>query len=249
MDVNADGRPQKKSTSPWVYVGCGCGLLVVLAMAGLAGLTYWGYQKGKEFEQGFKDPQVREAKTRKVLPYRELPAGYHPAGAFSIPFFMDMAFLTDRELPPGEASLGDKELFGEHGFIFMNMRHVRDNKREMERYLRGEAPAPKNAGWNQPHVSFDAEEVIRRGTVSAGGRQILYAASRGEVSPQGQGSRHGIVTMVMPQCPDNRLRFGLWFGPDPAPDKPITEVDYSGTTADPAAIADFLGHFGLCGGK
>lgn len=247
--MEADGRPQKKSTSPWVYVGCGCGIIVVLALAGLAGLTYWGYQKGKEFEQSFKDPQAREAKTRQVLPYRELPAGYHPAGAFSVPFFMDIAFLSDREPAPGETTMDGKDLFGERGFIYMSMRHVRDNKREMERFLRGEAPAPKNAGWSQSHVSFEAEEVIRRGTVSAGGRQILYAASRGEISSQGQGSEDGIVTMVMPQCADNRLRFGLWFGPDPEPDKPVGEVDYAGTTADPAAIAEFLRHFELCGGK
>ena len=29
--MEADGRPQKKPTSPWVYVGCGCAALVLLA--------------------------------------------------------------------------------------------------------------------------------------------------------------------------------------------------------------------------
>ena len=36
-----DGRPRKSSsTSPWVYVGCGCAAIVILAMAGIAGMSY-----------------------------------------------------------------------------------------------------------------------------------------------------------------------------------------------------------------
>ena len=54
--------------------------------------------------------------------------------------------------------------------------------------------------------------------------------------------------MVMPECPgDHRLRFGMWFGPDPAPEKPVAEADFTGTNADPAALQEFLGHFKLCG--
>ncbi len=54
--------------------------------------------------------------------------------------------------------------------------------------------------------------------------------------------------MVMPMCPhDPRLRFAMWYGPDPAPDKPVAEADYSGSAADPAAIQEFVGHFRLCG--
>jgi len=247
--MEADGRPQKKSTSPWVYVGCGCGIVVVLALAGLAGLTYWGYEKGKEFEQGFKDPKAREAKTREVLPYRELPAGYYPVGAFSIPLLMNIAIFSDEEPQPGDTPAEGKEAFGERGFVFINMRHLRGNKEEMERFLRGEAPAPKQAPWQQSGMSFDPKEVIGRGTVNVGGHQVLYAASRGEVSRHRGGHGEGIVTMVMPGCTDDRLRFGIWFGPDPAPEKTVGEADYTGTNADPAAITDFLGHFGLCGEK
>ncbi|HEX9944021.1 MAG TPA: hypothetical protein VGG03_18575 [Thermoanaerobaculia bacterium] len=246
--MEADGRPRNKPTSPWVYVGCGCGLAVLLALAGLTGLTWWGVQKGKEFERNFKDPQARAAKTREVLPYRELPAGYHPAGSFSIPFLMDVAILSDEEPTADKApKAGEQAEFRERGFVYMNMRRLRDNREKMERFLRGEAPPPDESPWQQSNVNFDPKQVIGRGAVETGGQQVLYAASRGEISRKDHRHEEGIVTMVMPRCPDDRLRFGLWFGPDPSPDKPIHEADYAGTNADPAAIQEFLSHFQLCG--
>lgn len=244
-----DGRPQKKPTSPWVYIGCGCGLAVMLALAGLTGLTYWGYQKGKEFERTFKDPKARAEKTREIVPYRELPAGYYPVGAFSIPLLMDVAIFGDEEPRPGASPNQGNPSFNERGFVFMSMLHVRANKEKMERYLRGEAPAPEDAPWMKSGADFDPKEVIRRGTVSAGGRQVLYSAWRSETSRRGHARKAGIVTMVMPRCADRRMRFGIWFGPDPAPEKPVAEVDFTGTNADPQEIAEFLGHFELCGGK
>ena len=52
MDPN---RPApQKTTSPWTYIGCGCGLLVALILASVVGLTVVGYKKGKEFEEAWK---------------------------------------------------------------------------------------------------------------------------------------------------------------------------------------------------
>lgn len=245
--MEADGRPAKRSGSPWTYVVMGCGVAVVLALVGIAGLTYLGYRSAKQVETNFKDPKAREASVRKVVPYRQLPAGYYPAGAISIPLFMDFAIFTDREPAPGQTP--EQGNFDQRSFIYMNMRHLRDNREKMERYLRGEAPAPEDSAWKQSNVNFDEKELIRRGAVNVGDREILFAAHRGEISRKGERTE-GIVTMVMPECPnDNRMRFGVWITPDPQSGKPLAEADYSGTGADPAGISEFLGHFDLCGGK
>ncbi|HEX4964485.1 MAG TPA: hypothetical protein VF173_26955 [Thermoanaerobaculia bacterium] len=245
--MEADGRPQKKQTSPWVYVGCGCAALVLLGMLGFAGLGFWGYRTGKEFSEAMTDPVKREAKVKSVLPYEKLPPGYYPAFAFSAPMgIMEMALLSDRDPGPGKAA--PDQNFDERGFMYMSMRQVRDNKEKMERFVRGEAPRPEDSGWSQSNVRFDPKEVIKRGSVNAGGTEILYSVGRGDIHRHGGRQTHGLVTMVMPRCPnDSRLRFGMWYGPDPDPDKPVAETDWTGTNADPAAIADFLGHFRLCG--
>ncbi len=293
--MEPDGRPVKKSTSPWVYVGCGCGAAVLLAMLGLAGLTWWGVNTAKEFSETATDPKKREAKVRSVLPYDTLPEGYYPAFAMSMPLgFMEMAMFTDRD-PDSEVSAaetsdattdtpeetttdtpvetpettdvavtsdatedadgkGDGKAdepnmdFDNRGFMFMSIRGMRGNKEKMERYVRGEAPRPEDSGWSQSNVNFDAKENVGRGTLTVNGTPVLYSANRGEIDRKGGEDKDGLVTMVMPQCPgDSRLRFGMWFGPDPAPGTAAAEADFTGSNADPAAIQAFLGHFKLCG--
>jgi hypothetical protein len=278
--METDGRPQKKPTSPWVYVGCGCGAAVLLAMLGLAGLTWWGVRTGTEMAESMTDPTKREAKVRAVRPYDSLPEGYYPAFAMSMPMgFMEMAMFTDHDPDTGESaheagSTSDTTVsdtsdtsdtpdpsdasdtsdhkgpdleFKNRGFMYMNMRQMRDNRAKMERYLRGEAPRPEDSGWSQSNVNFDAKENVRRGTVTVNGTEVLYSANRGEIDRKNGPDKSGLVTMVMPRCSDNRLRFAMWFGPDPAPGTPVAEADFAGTNADPAAIQEFLGHFKLCG--
>lgn len=263
VDPNT-GRERRSSTSPWVWVGCGCGLAVVLAMAAITGLGWWGYRSAKEFADEMSDPKARAEKTRTVLNYDQLPPGYYALGSFSIPFVMDIAFLGTE--PPAEAPAtsdttsdatqdkpdpGDFDMeMGDTGFIYMNMKIAGDNKEDMRRTLRGEEPRGDSRWTMNTNVNYETEELIRRGTVKIPGGDLLYSAGRGHVNQDGRERKEGIVTLVMPDCPgDDRLRFGIWFSPDPSPEKTVEEVDWTGTPADPKHIEEFVRYFKLCPGK
>lgn len=244
MDPN---RPAPQKTSPWTYIGCGCGLLVALILASVVGLTYVGYRKGKEFERSFKDPVAREAKTREILHYDQVPAGYYPMGAFSIPMMMDMAILSDQQPPPG-ADQKHGGGFKDRGFIYMVLRDWMGKRGELQAYMEGTGKRP---GWmSKSDVDMDTQEVIGRGTVKIDGRTALYVASRGEVQSRNHRRTKGLLTLLSIDCPDDkRLRLGIWFGPDPDAGKPAgnaEKADLTGTNADPKEIQEFASHFHLC---
>lgn len=241
MDPN---RPAAQKTSPWTYIGCGCGLLVALILLAVVGLTFIGYRKGKEFEESFKDPVKREAKTRGILHYEQLPEGYYPMGAFSIPMMMDMAILSDEQPPPGVDQRHGGG-FKDHGFIYMVLRDWMGKRDELQAYMEGTGKRPD---WmKKSDVDLDTQEVIGRGTVKIDGRTALYVASRGEVQSRNHRRTKGLLTLLSIDCPDDkRLRLGIWFGPDPDAGKPVDSADLSGTNADPKAIQEFASHFHLC---
>jgi len=195
-----------------------------------------------------KDPAARAEKARGVLPWRELPAGYQPVGALSVPFLMDMAIFTDRELPAGEAPSGDT--LGEHGFVFVHMKSMGADRGELRSFIEGKSGEP---GWFQKSdLKLDTRDRIGHGTVDASGQQILYSANRGEISMDNE-KREGIVTFLLAECPgDDKIRLGIWFGPDVATEagaaagQPADPAAYAGTPADPAAIRQFAGHFQFC---
>jgi hypothetical protein len=277
-------RPRSSSqTRSWL--GCGCGVLVFLALAAIVGLTWFGYRQGKEMEKNFTDPVAREAKAREILPWRELPAGYHPLGSFSVPFLMDMAMFSDQEPKAGEQEEDRDPAFDESGLFYMKFHPWVSDKPEMLAWLRGETKeAP---GWiRRSQAQMDEEQVAHRGTVESGGRTIVYAVARGsgqknqpdnqpdnqpntqtdtqpappaegenptEGAPEGarregvSPEQEGLMTFFSVDCPDDkRAHMGVWFGPDPDPAKPVTEIDLTGTVGDPARLREMLGHFELC---
>ena len=236
------GRPRKSGTSPWVYIGCSCAGLVILGMAAMSAFTWFAYRKGKEIEETWSDPKAREEKSKEVVAYSQLPQGYYPLGAISIPFIMDMAMFGDNP-PPAGATTGDhNEGIKERGFMYFKMRI--GDEQEMRDYMQGKVAQPS---WIKGNAEVDTGEVIRRGEVDAAGQKVLYTASRGEVTAN-EKRMDGITTMIMIDCPeDKRTRFGLWFGPDPAPTDPVDKLQIAGTNADPEEIRKFASHFRFCG--
>ncbi len=231
-------------TSPWVYVGWGCAVVAALIVLAVGGMAWWGYRLAKGIERDFKDPAARQAKTRAVVPYETLPAGYHPLGGISVPFLMDMAMFTDR--PPDAIDQGDE--FDRSAFFFISVRSF-DPKDEEEflRFLRGEGPEPEALA--RANVGYEAREAVAQGTLEAGGGMLLYQARRGSLDTD-QGEAEGVVDIFLVDCPrrdDNRMRIGIWFGPDPNPAAAAAEADWTGTPADPEALRAFAGHFSLCG--
>jgi hypothetical protein len=244
MEPMTPGPPRKKETSPWVYIGCGCAALVILGMAAFSAFTWFAYRKGKEIEQTFSDPEAREEKAREVLVYRELPAGYYPLGAISIPFLMDMAMFGDSP-PPAGTKPDDHEGMKERGFLYFRMRRVGNSPQELRDYMEGKADEPE---WMKGNTDVETQEVLGRGEVDAAGQKVVYTAGRGEVNRGGRGFE-GITTMMMFDCPkDERIRFGVWFGPDPSPGEPADKLDLAGTNADPEEIRKFASHFRFCEG-
>jgi hypothetical protein len=234
----------KKETSPWLYIGCGCAALVILAMAGVAGVTWVTYREAKKLEKSWGDPKAAESRTRSVLAYDELPEGYYPLGSFSLPFVMDMAMIGDEPPPPGsKPDDRDNGGFKERGFIYIKLRKFGNNAKEMQDYLEGKGKQPD---WMKGNTDIDTSEVLDRGEVEVNGRRIVYSATRGRVN-QGRHSIDGIATILLIDCPrKERIHFGIWFGPDPKPDEPADQVDYTGTNADPEEIRKFASHFRFC---
>lgn len=244
MEPMAPGRPQKKETSPWVYIGCTCAGLVILGMTAFSAFTYFAFRKGKEIEETWSDPKAREEKAREVLVYDTLPEGYYPLGAMSIPFFMDMAMIGD-DPPPAGAKPDDHEGFKERGFMYFKVRRMGKGDQEIRDYMAGRGKKPD---WMKSDAEFEQEDVLGRGEVEANGQNIVFSAFRGEVNVNNE-RKDGITTMMLIDCPraaDNRVRFGLWFGPDPAPGEPTDKLNLAGTNADPEAIRAFASHFRFC---
>ena len=224
-------------------LGCGCGGLVAGALALIVALAWFGYRKGEGFRASLRDPESRAAASREVLGYRELPAGYHPMGGFSIPFAMEMAMLSDREPAPGEEIEGPEQAFGRRGFVFLVTRASGRQEAELRAYFRGERE--EVTFYQEIDRRFTGGEVLGRGRLRAGGAEVHYVAERGRME-LGEGPAPTVLTRLLVECPEaSRLRTALWF--EPAAPAGAAGEPLGGTPADPEALRRFLDHFRLCG--
>lgn len=228
--------------SRWSRLGCGCGALMALALATIVGLAWFGYGQGERFRESLADPESRAAASAEVLGHRELPAGYHPMGGFSIPFVMEMAMLSDLDPGPGETVEGPDEAFGRRGFVYMKTRSRGGRAQELREYFRGERE--RASFFQEIDGKFTGGESVGRGSLRAGGGAVQYVAERGRMELGGE-TVPTVLTRLLVECEgdDSRLRTALWFE-----EAPEAGGGYDGTPADEEALKEFLDHFFLCGG-
>jgi hypothetical protein len=230
---------EQKKTNVWLFAGIGCGVIVLLGVAAVVVAGFLAVRGAKKFEAEMKDPVARTEKVMEVLGTDHLPEGYHAMVAFSIPFVMETAIITDE--PPGADGLVTD--MGERGLIYVNM-FLRQDKEELRDYFEGRTS--DSGVLSRNNIRIDIDEIIGRGTVPMEHGTLMYVALRGGVNAHGH-SGEGITSVILVDCPgDSRLRTAIWFAPDPSPHDPIEDLDLAGTPADEAAIADFLGDFRFC---
>lgn len=234
---------EKTKSAPWVWIGCGCAASLLAVGVVLGGLGYLGFRQVKKLEADMQNPEIRAERAREVLGTDRLPEGYHPVIAMSIPFLMDMAILSDIE---AESDLDNHPGFDQRGFIYMQILRGGRQQKELEEFFEGtrdDAEALRNSS-----IRFRRGELIKRGEVALADMSVRFAAQRAEVDfADGGDSGSSIATVLLIDCPqDERMRMGIWFEPDPQPERATAELDLRGTPADEAALKEFIGHFRLC---
>lgn len=226
----------KKSTSPWIYFGCGCVTLAVLIAVGFGALGFAGFRAAKNFEAGLKDPEVRAARSLETLGAESLPEGWHAYMQVKIPMVMEMVLVSNGEPPPEGAVPDDwnNDQLGDSAFVFINMRNLGDARADLERALEAGAE-PANVD-----VGFNSNERIGSGTLEMAYGNVRWTSHRGSFNNQ---NRDGVYTMFVLDCEpaDERVRMGFyWLAAEP-------ESDLAGSPADETELDRFLGQFALCG--
>lgn len=233
-------------TSPWLWVGVGCGALVLAAVVIVGLVVYLGVRTVREFEADLEDPQVRRRKVVELLGAEELPEGYHAAGALHFPFLMEVAILSDGELGARREFGHD---LGEKAFIYVETRNSGRQRRQLEDFFEGtidtrpdlpaflDAQTPPNAG---------AEAPLARGSFSQGETDLRYIVMGGRFRKD-EVESYRLMTMILLDCPVNdRLRLAVWTGADTEVDEATGGPALAGTVGDEAVIQEFMAHFHPC---
>jgi hypothetical protein len=228
--------------SPWLYIGLGCGGLLLLGVAGVVLAGYLVVRKVDEFQQELSDPEAREKKARQVLGAQRLPPGYEAKMTLSIPLVMDTVML-EATLAEGTPEPEDAE----DGFTYFRMYQPLSNAEELRDYLTGKSdrsPGPLL----EDNFELEVEQVLGRGELSLARGTARFVSQRGRfMLDKDERGQRGINSLVLFECPgSSHARLGVWFTPDPAPEASAGASELTGTPADEQAVRAFVSHFNPC---
>jgi hypothetical protein len=220
----------------YVTIGCGGILFILLAAVGI--LAYVGFRAIQTVSEEMTDPVARTLKAEQLLGSEALPEGYYAGPTFSLPWVFDMVILADRMPTEG----GDIPSDTDHLFIYFKL--IRGG-REWSDYVEGKGD-PFEMLQDQG-FRLQRRESILREELTVGDQQIAFVSERGTFETDDHGEQEGVLTLLFIRCPeDKRLRVAVWTGPDPAPERPVEEVDFTGTHADPEIVHAFMSRFNTC---
>jgi hypothetical protein len=202
---------------------------------------FWGARKARQFGEEIADPEKRAEKALAVLGASEMPEGYHPVVAFSVPVLLDVAVLSD--IAPDES--GRPPEVGDRGFVYVSYPVFGQDQRAIRDFFEGGRDDFDELGRHR--IDLDLEERIANGRISREDDDVLWVSHRGTLETDEAGrSKEGLLTLMLLDCRDSRNRFGIWLGPDPDPMAAPAELDISGTVSDPEAIERFLSPIHPC---
>lgn len=239
-------QPVEKKTSPWLYVGIGCGVLLLLGIGGTVAAVMFGASKLQEIKEDMANPVARTEKVKKLLGADTLPEGYHAVMALSVPAIMDTAMISTRAPEDkGPARDGGDRMFL---YFFMKASTLNDQE-ELRAYLEGRSDDASVLERNGIHAR--GQEVLGRGAIDLKNRRVLYVSHRGVLqSNQTDNKGPTLNSVLFIDCPgQTQLRMSLWMAQDPAPGTPTEELNLKGTPVDQEAIRDFMSHLNPCQGS
>jgi len=228
----------QKKRSPWVYVGLGCGIaLLLLCGIGLTfviGVGSWA----KGWAEDLQDPARRESKARKeaIATLGAVPDGYSAAITLGFPMVFDMILFVDAPLL---ADGGVPDFTRQ--FMFMRFMET-DRTAEMKAFFESDG----GVQFQSDNVQLDTKEELGRGMFQHDGRNVRWVAMKGRVRTQNQFDRDedSILTTMLFYCPDTgQVRMATWQMKEP-------EGGYqepAGTVADPEEMKKLLSPLHPCG--
>ena len=228
----------QKKRSPWVYVGMGCGLALVM-LCGLGAVLFFGVVKmGRDFAEDLNDPARRTSKAIKQANaiLGAVPEGYNAAFSFGIPLLFDMVMFVDAPLLE-DGGVPDFK----RQFVFMRMME-NDRSREMKAFFQNADAGTLSA----EGLSVESSQEIGRGSFNHRDRRVSWVSLRGRMHNQMQqiADQDSLITSMLFECTDSgQVRIGTW--QMRWPEGGVQDV--SGTVADPAEMQKLLAPLSPCG--